>query len=74
MLLFYLLLLLLLFKDTGVTMYINGHVHTICGTISIVSADNLASWSLGGYKTLSSARRKCCFCMATANDFKLKVL
>lgn len=42
-------------------------------TISIVSADNLASWSIGGYKTLSSTRRKCHFCMATAEEIQSKV-
>ena len=34
------------------------------GTLTIVSADNPASHLIGGYRSLSSALRKCRFCMA----------
>ena len=54
-------------------MNVNGSTFNDHGTIVIVSADNLASWSIGGYKTLAFANRKCCFCMATSNDIKSKV-
>lgn len=47
--------------------------HNFRGTISVVCADNLASWSLGGYKALASALRKCRFCMAIAEDMGSKV-
>ena len=60
-------------QESGVDFYNNGRIINCCGTISIVSADNLASWSIDGYKTLSSARRKCCFCMATAEEIQSKV-
>ena len=53
--------------------YNNGCIFNFRGTVSIVSADNLASWSIGGYKTLSSATRKCRFCMATAEKIQSKV-
>ena len=43
------------------------------GTISLVSADNLALWALGGYKALGSALRKCQYCMATGKDMQQKV-
>ncbi len=43
------------------------------GSVSIVCADNLASWNLGGYKALASALRKCRFCMAVVGDMKSKV-
>uniref|UniRef100_A0A1X7UBD0 C2H2-type domain-containing protein n=1 Tax=Amphimedon queenslandica TaxID=400682 RepID=A0A1X7UBD0_AMPQE len=59
-------------SDAGVTLWINGKSHTIHGTVSVMAADNLASWSIGGYKTLASAKRKCRFCMATSDDFKTK--
>ena len=52
---------------------INGGICNFRGTITIVCADNLASWSLGGFKALSSALRKCRFCMAVAEDMKSKV-
>ena len=35
------------------------------GSLTLVSADNLASHLIGGYKSLSFAHCKCCFCMAT---------
>ena len=38
------------------------------GTLAVVSADNLAAWSIGGYKALGSAFRKCQFCMATDGE------
>ena len=44
------------------------------GSISIVCADNLASWNIGGYKALASALRKYQFCMAVADDMKSKVI
>ena len=34
------------------------------GTVTLVSGDNLGSHFIGGYKQLSSAHRKCRFCMA----------
>ena len=52
---------------------INGTSHNFRGTLTIVCADNLASWSLGGYKALSAALRKCRFCMAVDEDMKSKV-
>ena len=38
--------------------------YTFRGTLTLVSGDNLASNFIGGYKQLSSALRKCRFCMA----------
>ena len=60
-------------QDDGVDLNINGRLINFHGTITIVSADNLASWNLGGYKNLASAARKCRFCMATAKDMHSKV-
>uniref|UniRef100_A0A1X7T9Z5 Uncharacterized protein n=1 Tax=Amphimedon queenslandica TaxID=400682 RepID=A0A1X7T9Z5_AMPQE len=61
-------------KAEGVDLNINGQQHNFRGTITIVCADNLASWSLGGYKALASALRKCRFCMAIAEDMSSKFL
>lgn len=41
---------------------INGQSYTFRGTLALVSGDNLASHYLGGYKSLSSALRKCRHC------------
>ena len=52
---------------------INGQSERWYGTITIVSADNLASQLVGGYKQLGSALRKCRFCMATDEEVQTKV-
>ena len=44
------------------------------GTLTLVSGDNLGSNFIGGYKHLSSALRKCRFCMAVAEDMREKVI
>ena len=43
------------------------------GTITVVSADNLAAWALGGYKALMSAFRKCQYCMVTDAQMQREV-
>lgn len=70
------LLLLIWLKPTqeeGVDFNVNGEIATFHGTLTVVSADNLASWGIGGYKALASAHRKCRFCMATSEDIHSKV-
>ena len=37
------------------------------------SADNLAAWSVGGFKALGSAFRRCQYCMVTCEDMQTKV-
>ena len=44
------------------------------GTVGIVSADNLASNALGGFKESCSAYRYCRQCQATHSEVKSKVL
>ena len=63
----------MIIQDEGIQLTLNGNVHNFRGSISVVCADNLASWSLGGYKALASALRKCRFCMAVSGDMKSKV-
>ena len=46
---------------------------TLRGTVTLVSADNLAAQAIGGYKALHSAFRKCRYCMAVDADIQIKV-
>ena len=48
-------------------------VRRFTGTVTVVSADNLASQLVGGYKALNSAFRKCRYCMATDEEMQEKV-
>lgn len=38
------------------------------------SADNLAAWSVGGFKALASAFRKCHYCMVTNEEMQTEVI
>ena len=46
---------------------------SFCGTVTVVSADNLAAWFLGGFKALQSAFRKCQYCMVTMEEMQTQV-
>lgn len=52
---------------------VEGKVVNFRGTLTICSADNPAACSLGGYKALHSAIRKCRSCMAVDADIQTKV-
>ena len=43
------------------------------GILTVFSADNLAAWSVGGYKALALAFWKCQYCMAVDEDMQTKV-
>ena len=43
----------------------NGKKEKFYGTIAVVSADNLGSLALGGFKESCTAYRCCRYCMAT---------
>ncbi len=43
------------------------------GTVTVFSADNLAAWSIGGFKALASAFRKCQYCMVTNQELQTEV-
>ena len=47
--------------------------HALKGALVAVSADNLASQAIGGYKALYSAFQKCRQCMATSDTMQTKV-
>ena len=48
-------------------------IGTFRGTLTLVVGDNLGSQYIGGYKQLSSALRKCRFCMTVSDDMQQKV-
>ena len=52
---------------------IGGDIYNFRGSIALVPADNLASQSIGGYKALNSALRKCRHCMAVADNMCCEV-
>ena len=55
------------------TFCIKGENIPLRGTLALCLADNPASQSLGGYKTLASAIHKCRHCMAVDKDVQTKV-
>ena len=52
---------------------LDGNCVSLRGTITILSANNLAAQLVGGYKALQSAFRKCRYCMAVDDDMQTKV-
>ena len=52
---------------------IDGEVTYLRGTLTIVSADNPAANLIGGYKSLTSAFRKCRTCMAISTNMQTEV-
>lgn len=52
---------------------IDGRTCHFRGTVTVVSADNPASASLGGFKQSASAFRFCRHCLGTENDIQTKV-
>ena len=61
-------------QDSGVPIMIDGVEMNFRGTLTICSADNPAACTLGGYKALHSALRKCRTCMAVDSDMQAKVV
>lgn len=61
-------------QEEGVVFQLNTTSHTFRGTLTLVTGDNLGSQFVGGYKQLASALRKCCYCMAVAEDMQQKVI
>jgi len=52
---------------------INGTRKTVFGGLAVVSADNLGSFLLGGFKESCSANKMCRYCMAEKPDTQTKV-
>ena len=60
-------------QESGVEFQIGTESYTFRGTLTIVAGDNQGSHFIGGYKQLSSALRKCRYCMAVSEDMLQKV-
>ena len=58
---------------SGVEFHLGTDTYTFRGTLTLVAGDNQGSHYIGGYKQLSSALRKCRYCMAVAEDMAEKV-
>ena len=63
----------LIFQDPGVLFNFDGERVFFRGTVTVLSADNLAAWCVGGYKALASAFRKCQYCMVTDDNMQTEV-
>lgn len=57
-------------QEEGVMFEFDGWRVSFRGTIMVVSTDNLAAWSLDGFKALASAFRKCQDCMVTMEEMQ----
>ena len=60
-------------KHEGVLFEIDGEEVAMRGTLTVFSADNLAAWAIGGFEALSSAFRRCQYCMVIETDLQNKV-
>jgi len=60
-------------QEKGVEFTINGQPKVLFGTIAVISADNLGSLLLGGFKESCSAYRMCRHCLCTKDESTIKV-
>lgn len=60
-------------QEGGYSFFVDGREKTFYGSLSVISADNLGSLALGGFKESCSAYRCCRHCMATQEESKTKV-
>ena len=65
--------MLIAMQEQGVAFEFDGRKVYFHGTLTIFSANDLAAWSIGGFKALASAFRNCQFCMVTMEDMQTKV-
>jgi len=61
-------------QESGVPFIVNGKKVNLNGTLILGCGDNPAAYLMAGYKSLTSAFRKCRTCMATSYDIQTKVL
>ena len=64
---------MIIIQEKGVEFCINGRQKIIYGTLAVVSADNLGSLLLGGFKESCTAFRMCRYCMATKEESNTQV-
>ena len=60
-------------QENGVEFEIRGEPQKLYGALTIVSADNLGSLALGGFKESCTALKMCRHCMATKEESQTKV-
>lgn len=60
-------------QESGVEFQFGNKSRTFRGTLTLVAGDNQGSHYIGGYKQLSSALRKCRYCLAVSEDMSNKV-
>jgi len=60
-------------KEKGVEFIVRGNPKTLYGSLAIVSADNLGSLALGGFKESCTALKMRRHCMTTKADSQNKV-
>ena len=53
---------------------VQGTSKVVYGALGIVSADNLGSLKLGGFKESCSALRMCRYCMSTKGESRKQVI
>lgn len=63
----------LIFKERGHTFRVCGCSYQYYGTVTLVSADNPASSSLGGFKESCSAYKPCRQCTGNNEEIREKV-
>lgn len=66
-------LLIVAIQERGYSFDVEGRQITIFGTLSVISADNLGSLAIGGFKESCTAYRCCRHCMATQDSARTKV-
>ena len=64
---------MMIIQEKGVEFCINGRQKVIYGTLAVVSADNLGSLLVGGFKESCTAFRMCRYCMATKEESNTQV-
>ena len=65
--------IIFIIQEKGVEFCVNGRQKTLYGTLAVVSADNLGSLLLGGFKESCTALRMCRYCMATKEESNTQV-
>ena len=55
-------------------MMVRGTSKVVYGTLAIVSADNLGSLALGGFKESCTALKMCRHCMSTRDESQKQVI
>ena len=60
-------------QEKGVEFMINGELKVMFRTVAVISADNLGSLFLGGFKESCSAYWMCWHCLCTKEEFSDQV-